>query len=280
MNKLTLQILALTLWTPMAGGQSIVEYPGYADAVRRGEIASAESGVIVEVMVRDGEWVEAGQPLVRLDADVYASNLAAAQHEAQNTADLRVAQARVRLLEQTVAKLRELVASGNARPIEMEREEAELEIARATVELRRHEYLTRQHQVERQRVALEKRTIVAPFSGHIAKIHRQVGEYVSLQSPVVVTLVDGSELQAEFAIPLAGSQRFAPGQTVQLRAAERTCEATIQRVGLLVDRSSQTVTLQVRFGNPTLDIKPGTDCVVRVPPLGSPVGADAGKSLP
>ncbi|MBL8891920.1 MAG: efflux RND transporter periplasmic adaptor subunit [Planctomycetaceae bacterium] len=258
------QSFAIFLWfgfVPTCYAQ-IDSFAGYADAVRRAAVATTENGVVAEVMVKEGDFVEQGQPILRLDDAVHKTHLKIAQHEAQNTSEIQAQESRVKLLGFAVAKLRELVASGSARPLELEREEAEWSMAKAILEEKRHDYQTKQLQLERLRTELEKRTIRAPFAGHIAKLPRQVGEFISSNSSEVAILIDATTLQADFALPFAMSKGFREGQSVELLVDGQTVRSEVTLVGLVVDRSSQTVNVRVAIDNANLAFKPGTDCLL------------------
>jgi RND family efflux transporter MFP subunit len=256
-------LLVIGLVAPVFGQTDY--FPGYADSLRRADVATTESGTIVEVFVTEGDFVQQGQPLLRLDDAVHQAQLAIAQHEAQNTTEIQVQESRVRLLGFAVHKLRELVSSGSARPLELEREEAELAMAKATLEYKRHEYQTKQLHLERLRIEVEKRTIRAPFSGYVAKLPRQVGEYLSLQSPDVATLIDTTLLQADFAVPFSASKDYRNQQSVELLVDGLSVQGNVCLVGLIVDRSSQTVNVRVKIDNTQHLIKPGTDCLLTAP---------------
>jgi len=263
--KATALLIFLIIGTvPQVFGQT-EQYPGYADSVRRAEVATTESGTVAEVLVQEGDFVEQGQPLLRLDDAVHLAQLAIAQHEAQNSSEIHVQDARVRLLGFAVGKLQELVASGSARPLELEREEAELAMAKATLEHKRHEYQTKQLHLERLRIEVEKRTIRAPFAGYVAKLPRQVGEYISMNSSDVATLIDTTTLQADFAVPFSVSKSFHALQSIELQVDGRMIQGQVSLVGLVVDRSSQTVNVRVQIDNTQHAIKPGTDCLLIAP---------------
>ncbi len=271
-THLTFVVLVVVL-VATGYGQSD-HFPGYADAVRRAAVATTESGIIAEILVQEGDFVDKGQPLVRLDDAVHRAQLSIAQHEAQNTSEIRAQQARVKLLGLAVTKLRELVANGSARPLELQREEAELEMASATLEQKRHEYQTKQLHLERLRVEVEKRTIRAPFAGYVAKLPLHVGEYVSMNSSDIATLIDSTVLQADFALPYAESRQFRPKQTIELSIDGQSVRGEVSVVGMVVDRSSQTVNVRVLIDNKALVIKPGTDCLL-FPPNRSPMFLNA-----
>jgi membrane fusion protein (multidrug efflux system) len=261
-----LATLTWVVWFPATvGGQAEEQYPGYAEAILRANVATMENGTIAELLVKKGDFVEAGQPLVRLDSDVQQAQWRAAQHEAQNTAEIRLAEARVQLVGFAVAKLKELVASGNARPLELEREEAELEMAKATLQLKRHEYQARQLQLDRAWIELEKRTIRAPFAGYVVDLPRQVGEFVSINQADVAVMVDANLLEATFAVPAQQLSKLTVGQIVEVLVDGRSCKGEVSHVGLVMDRSSQTISICVKFDNALGTARPGVDCLLLIP---------------
>lgn len=263
------RILAILFWTAyfptLVAGQTSHPYPGYADAVRRAKVATTESGTIVELLVKKGDFIEFGQPLVRLDSEIQQAQWRAAQHDAQNTADIRLAESRVKLLGFAVAKLQELVESGNARPLELEREQAEWEMAKATLQLKRHEYQALQLQLDRAWIELEKRTVRAPFAGYVAELPRYLGEYVSINSAEVAVMVDTSVLEATFALPAAEVQELSIGQPLELTVDGRPCRGEVSHLGVLMDRSSQTISVCVKFDNAGGIARPGVDCLLQLP---------------
>ncbi|MDP1563117.1 MAG: HlyD family secretion protein, partial [Pirellulaceae bacterium] len=171
-------------------------------------------------------------------------------------------------------------ASGSARPLELEREEAELAMAKATLEQKRHEYQTKQLHLERLRIEVEKRTIRAPFAGYVATLPRQVGEYISMSRADVATLIDTTTLQVEFAVPFAVSKSFRVSQSVELLVDDQTVHGQISLIGLIVDRSSQTVNVRVKIDNRQLAIKPGTDCLLIANNRGPMILQTSGPSRP
>ncbi|MDP1564175.1 MAG: biotin/lipoyl-binding protein, partial [Pirellulaceae bacterium] len=89
-----LSLFFFGLITPVLGQGD--QFPGYADSVRRADVATTESGTVAEVLVQEGDFVEQGQPLLRLDDAVHQAQWAIAQHEAQNTTEISVQESRVR----------------------------------------------------------------------------------------------------------------------------------------------------------------------------------------
>ena len=57
------------------------ESEGFTEPYRTINVAADETGIVEEVFVREGQTVEADQPLSRLNSDVHEAMLAIAEHE-------------------------------------------------------------------------------------------------------------------------------------------------------------------------------------------------------
>lgn len=260
-------ILFVFTWLCLTGhaAAQFEGYSGYAQATNKSEVASSDTGVISKILVREGQFVKAGQPMVQLDDETFRLQVESAKHDANNRAEIAALEKRLEIQQQSLAKLRELLDSGNARRTEYDRETLELEALKSSYQQKLHDMKGRELQYQKARALLEKRTIVAPFDGQVARIHRRVGEFVSPNTPEVVTLVDSTELLAEFQVPVDELSRYSIGSEVPLRVGSVRIQATIESHGVLVDRASQTVTVKVKINNSELRYRTGTDCVLISP---------------
>lgn len=237
-------------------------YSGYAYATERSELASSETGVIAKVLVKEGEFVEAGQPLVQLDEHTFRLQVESARLEASNRSEIEAVEKRIAIQQESLNRLERLLDSGNARPSEWDRETMELEALKASLQQKHLEWEARKIQLQRAQKLLEKRTIRAPFDGQVAKIHRQVGEFVSPNSPEVVTLVDSRTLIAEFQLPVVELNHYQKNSSVPIRVGSQKLNATVRSVGVQVDPASQTVKVKVAIDNRELTFRTGIDCVL------------------
>lgn len=238
---------------------------GYALAKEKSEVASSETGVIAKIFVSEGDFVQQGQPLVQLDDEALRWQLELAQHEANNPSELEATRKRIQVLTMTVSKLTELVKDGNARPSELQREQLELETSHAIYQQKLHEFQLKQIQVQRVKSQLEKRTVVAPFDGQVARLYRRLGEFVSPNTPEIATLVDTSQLVVEFQVPISSLKSYQAHQSVNLRMGDRAIKGNVDFVGVLADQGSQTVPMKVSIDNSNLKAIAGTDCVLITP---------------
>src|SRR5262245_58528469 len=102
---------------------------GFTEPYRTINAASSESGIVSKVLIRQGEAVRAGQPLVVLDDDVYQALLEIAKQQMEATGRLNAAKAELDLFHTRLVKLQELQAVGQANQQEVDRARADVEMA-------------------------------------------------------------------------------------------------------------------------------------------------------
>ena len=192
-------------------------YNGTAALEARGEaqVVAKTSGIALQVLAEVGQHVRAGQPLVRIDRDRAA--LQVAQADAQ-----------VRKLEANYRRASQLVDQKMVSVNDVDQLRYDLENARATLRMARLE--------------LEYGTVTAPISGVVAASNIKPGNLVQISSPLF-TIVDNSRLEATLNVPEREIEKLKPGQSVQLMADAlpgKTFEGRIDRVSPVVDSGSGT----------------------------------------
>lgn len=174
---------------------------GELHAVRRTTVAAEESGILVELAVEDGQRVEKGAVVARLDPArlrlAIASNdasLVAAR--ATRTEREAVAARAVRDLE----LLERAAAQGGTNPREVANATSEVAVTRAQVGQAEAAIgvLERQHELLAER--LKDLAIVAPFSGTVTRRHTDLGAWVP-EGGAVIDLVATDQLEAWFEVP-------------------------------------------------------------------------------
>lgn len=249
------------------------EVTGEIRPVRRASIASEQDGLVIELSVEVGDWVDAGDPLAKLDERLMSLDLdrliaerdSAEANTAERTAMIEKAQRDLERLQQLLTREG---ASKN-------------EVDDATTFLRQHEARLLQARAdaasaEASRRSAEKKlsdmTIRAPFAGTVVAKLVELGEWVS-DGAAVVELVSVEEVDAYLDVP----ERFvgalsAPGALVQLRvpAIGQTIEAPVTSVVAIGDRLARTFPVRLRLDNRAESaakglLRPGMSVIGMVP---------------
>ena len=189
-----------------AGGEAVGDSPitianAQLSLIQNTEIAAPMAGVVDAVVVKEGDQVVAGQPMVQLNADQVTTELSAAraafqaaQLEANNDVDIRYAKrtldVRRRELQQNVeanqgfagaisdteiAKL-ELVVAQSELAIEQADHDQQVATAAAREKAAAAEIV---------QARLDKHSIKAPIESSIVQIDVQPGQWVEAGQPVV-----------------------------------------------------------------------------------------------
>lgn len=207
------------------------------------DVAPETSGRVAAILFADGDIVQQGKELFRLDADLA-------------NADLSEAKARLDLAEANFARNQTLRKSGNIAQSTFDAVETERELARTAV--------------ESSNVRLRKLTITAPFSGTLGFRTISEGAYVTAGTPLV-QLDKIDRLQVSFAVPELLQARIAPGQSVEVSADALPGESFTAKVSALnpsIDVNGRALQVRAALDNAAMRLRPGL--LVRIEVKGRP----------
>ena len=260
-----LTVAAALLAAAPAVAQTPTGTPGFTEPERTVSVAAAESGILVELLVRPGDRVAAGTPLGRLDA--------AGLEEAQRIAEARAAATAARdaaVIERDVARRRlakfEAVGADRLGSRD-ELESARADAALADVRVRKTEEDAALAALEVARIAadLDRRTVRAPLAGTVVEVKREVGEAVPASDPALVVLARLDTLRAVFHPPAARAARLRSGDAVAVAVpadvaggAVRTVRATVEFVSPITDAESGTVRVEALLPNADRRLRAGS----------------------
>jgi RND family efflux transporter MFP subunit len=243
-----------------------LDLEGYTEPYRSIHVAADETGTIDEVLVREGQIVEAGQPLVRLNCDVHEALLAIAEQNMQSEGRLDAAAADLKMRRERLAKFRSLRKEGHARQEEVDRASSEFDVAEANVRAAQEDLVTRRLEYEKIKAQIARRTVRAPIAGVVTTLHKDQGEFVAPNSPDVLTLVQIDTLLANFTLMGSQSAHLKVDQKVKVRFLEGGAQTTgiVELISPVTDAESGTVLVKLRIANPDGRFRSGERCKIRV----------------
>lgn len=197
-------------------GTAALEAPGEAQVVAK------TSGVALQVLVTEGDQVQAGQVLVRLDAD------RARLQEAQTGAQMRK-------LEAEFDRSKTLVDQQLLSAADFDRVRFDLENARAANRLARLE--------------VSYANVTSPIAGVVAQVSPRPGNFVQINTPIV-RVVDTSRVEATLNVPERELAILRAGQPVTLQVDALpgvAFEGQVDRVSPVVDAGSGTFRVITAF---------------------------------
>jgi cobalt-zinc-cadmium efflux system membrane fusion protein len=211
---------------------------------RQALVNASHGGVIVRLLVAEGDAVSEGQVVAELDSLDYVEHqrdyldaLAASElASAQAARDKGLFDDGI-IAERRVA---ESAAAARAARARVDHLRAELELAGLT-----------DADLERlaERRELGKRIVLrAPFAGVVAAVHAQIGSRVDVLDPVVA-IADLGELWLELNVPQERAARIVPGMLAAVVVGGVAVNGTITTVGGVVEAVTQTVLVRAVVDN-------------------------------
>ncbi|MEM6331362.1 MAG: HlyD family efflux transporter periplasmic adaptor subunit [Planctomycetota bacterium] len=190
---------------------------GFTHPCRTADVAAATSGVVVRVATVEGQRVEAGALLGKLDDAVPQALLQSAKAAAESSSELRYAEAESALAADRLQAIEGLHARGHATPDELRRVRLEADLAAVRVQAAREKAWLRELEVRKLSLQASRCVLRAPFAGVVVTVEKTVGEYVGPIDPVFCRLADTSELSAKFFVPHDTLGGLSSGDTAEVR---------------------------------------------------------------
>jgi multidrug efflux pump subunit AcrA (membrane-fusion protein) len=244
---------------------------GYVVAQRRASVASKATGRVVELRVREGSALKAGDLIARLDASDVQAAIAAAEAgvaqaragQAQADAQLRQAQVELGNADAELQRIRGLEQQGFVSPqaVDAARRRADsaraaLAAAQAGIASARAGQAQALAQLQAQRVNRDNTEVRAPFDGVVLVKNANVGDMITPfssaagTSGAVVTMADMGTLEVEADVAEANVGLVRIDQPVEITLdalPEARFRGSVARIVPTVDRAKATVMTKVRF---------------------------------
>ena len=166
--------------TSGSSAAAVLQATGYVTARRSATVSAQITGTLTEVLIEEGDHVNKGQVLARLDDSALRAALNAARANVQS-AQAQIVQAQAQLVQAQADEKRqsELAASGMVTKQSAEQALTTVALDAAQLDTRRREADSARAQLAQANVNLDYAVVRAPFSGVITDKAAQVGEIVS-----------------------------------------------------------------------------------------------------
>ncbi|WP_424493119.1 efflux RND transporter periplasmic adaptor subunit [Salinimicrobium sp. GXAS 041] len=165
-------------------------------------LSSEVSGEIIELPVKEGQQVQKGDLLVRVNPDIYESNLARSQAGLQNVrAGLSQAEASLREAKSNYERNHQLFEKGIISKAEWDRIVSAYEVAQANQQSAYYNVQSAAASVNEARENLGRTNIYAPMTGTISSLSAELGERVvgtqQMAGTEILRVADLSEMEVE-----------------------------------------------------------------------------------
>lgn len=230
------------------------EFPAHIEGKVNVNIRSQVDGYIEKILVEEGSYVRAGQPLIKIDDRSYVEQVNNAN------ANLNAALAALKTAKLEVEKYTLLNQNNVTSEFQLKTAQAQYETALATV-------AQQQAALETAKINLDFTLIKSPVSGFIGRIPKRIGNLASANdTQPLTTLSEISEVYAYFAMTETEflrfnaryegvnlSEKIAATDSVSLKLADNSEYSYLGKVEMIngeFDASTGTVSVRAVFENP------------------------------
>ncbi|WHZ10817.1 MAG: hypothetical protein OJF60_001256 [Burkholderiaceae bacterium] len=223
-----------------SGQAALVGFDGKVEAVRQAQIAAQVPGAIVELNVRAGDHVHAGQVLLRIDAR------AAEQGAAASSAQVAAARAQLDVAAKELGRKRQLFEKRYISQAALDQAEASYRAAQAQVNA-----LAAQAGAARTQSGFY--VVRAPFDGVVSQLAAERGD-MAMPGRLLLAVYDPAALRVSAAVPVTVLAGGIEGARIAL--AMQAQPVTPVRVQVLPTVDPASLTREVRA-----ELPQGTDAV-------------------
>jgi membrane fusion protein (multidrug efflux system) len=244
------------------------EYPASIEGTVNVEIRPQVSGALDKVFVDEGAFVNAGQPIFKINEQPYRAALNNA------LAALHSAEASEGNAQLEVDKLTPLVANNVVSDYQLKTAKATYQVAKANIESAKANVATAQ-------INLGYTLIKAPVNGYIGRLIKKQGSLVSPQDVDALTqLSDVHDVHVYFALgekDFIGFKEQYPGETlkdklkrlpsVSLLLADGSVYAKQGKIDVIdgqFDKTTGAITIRANFSNPDGLLRAGNTGKIRL----------------
>ncbi|PIF06605.1 MAG: efflux transporter periplasmic adaptor subunit [Draconibacterium sp.] len=218
--------------------EHFVEVNGEVEAENNVDVSPEASGIIKEIYVTEGQWVNSGALMAKLNTDVLQRSIE--EIEIQLSLATTNYKRLKTLWEQNIgSEMQLLQAKNNKESLEKKIESLQSQIAMAKIK--------------------------SPISGIVDDVYQEKGNIASPQVPFA-KVVNLKQLKIYGNVSESYLTKVHTGDKVivSFPAIDRKMEATIRQIGNTIDPNNRTFRIRLNINNPDRLIKPNLIAVIRI----------------
>jgi membrane fusion protein, multidrug efflux system len=219
--------------------QSTIEAVGSLRAVKGADLSLEVSGVVDSISFNSGDDVNEGTALLALRS------------------------------EDDRAHLQSLQATAELSQITYDRDQKQFKlqaVSQATIDTDAANLKNAQAQVAQQQAILDKKTLKAPFTGHLGIRAVDLGQYLAAGT-VIVTLQALDPIFVDFFVPQQSVDQLKLGQSVAVKIdafKDQTFSGEVSAINPKVDATTRNVQVRATRKNPDRKLLPGMYATVDI----------------
>lgn len=272
-SAVAMAVLAATLSIAAADATKpdiLKGYDAHTEPNQVSKVNFAVPGIVDKLLVKEGDAVRKGDPLIQQDDRADKLALEALRLEGNSSLKIDAAQADLDQKRVEFERKKKNLIDGSANESEIREAEVGVRIREIQVDV---EKLTRKQkalEADRQGVRVEQMTCVAPFDGIVERIDLKPGETPE-QQRFAVTVVNNSPLWVSVYLPtkVAINMKLGEELTVKYKDVDDVVKGKIIKLAPRADAASETREVRLEVPNPK-NLPSGLSVLVMAPEPSAP----------
>ena len=243
-----LMAAGLALTTPVALAERV---EGTVQPSKQVVLNAPVAAVLEALNIREGDRVEANEPLAMMDDGLQRVAVRAAQLEAESSTAIENAELVVEDAQIQLDRIRESENKGAASEWEVRRAALQVEVETAQLKQAKEQQTLASVNLELERQRLKRYAVLAPFAGRVLRVQAEAGASLT-QQDAILSLVALNPLEAEFHLPASAYGLLRTGEQYGLGLKEGDgppIAAQLINIDPVIDPASQTFRVVFEIDN-------------------------------
>lgn len=225
--------------------------PGVVEPSQSVTLSASLDGVLMSILVHEGDEVRRGQVLAVMDNRVAAAAVRLAEKSVHNLANIELADSQLRSARSYFQRVAQAHEHEAASDLELDQARSGVEQAEKTADHARELHEQARAQLDLERARMSAHELTAPFDGRVIRIEGKVGQSMTRSDPVMM-IVNVETLRVELHVPVKWFRRLDAGNTYQLAGStpvQQVIPAQLLSVEPVVDAATQTFRCLLEIDN-------------------------------
>jgi RND family efflux transporter MFP subunit len=227
------------------------------------DVGSGVTGIIEELTVDRGDFVEKGQVLVRLDSRVEEATLELIRARSELVATIEARKARLDFAIREHKRKEELYKKDIVSLEEIDEAETNMLIAERELQEAMEQKHIASLELKQAQASVERRIIRSPISGIVVERFLSIGELVNEQPILKLAQIDPLNIEVIAPVTLFGSTKV--GDEAEVRPEypiEGVHIGKVKIVDHVIDAASGTFGIRIELSNSDYSLPAGLKCIV------------------
>ncbi|MCL2646752.1 MAG: efflux RND transporter periplasmic adaptor subunit [Phycisphaerales bacterium] len=229
------------------GGESVTTVDAYTIPSNDVTLSFVRPGRVVDMPVKEGDKVKAGQIVAKQDDAEEAAILAVSAAQAKDETRI-VANEKMRDLKEKTYKRK--LESGVTTASELDEAKTDWEVYEANVALTRSEHAMDALKRDKDQASFDKTRVISPIDGTVEQTMIKVGESVDQQNLKIIRIVNIDPLWINVPVPFAAARELKENDSTSVKFSNGEIRTSkIIHVSTVADAASQTLLVRVEVEN-------------------------------